>query len=518
MNRFCMQVLRGGRLAAGLGLAAFLPAAAKEPFAGADTKWRRYESPNFELFSHNSDAKSRRLLHNLELLRGFFNEHNRIVERRPLGVTVYYFSNKSDFDAYKPDSLGQSRIAGIYFHGADRAAIMVAPSNDSQADQRLIFHEYVHHLIRTAGYDPPMWIGEGLAELYSTLVVKETVMELGRPVAGHLRLLNITPLLPFEDLVTQQASAQVFQRGDLHTGVFYAQSWALMHFLNFGATELSSEKVDRLLGSLLLRREPPDAAEYRRLFEEATGLSFRQLQERLDRYVSSGRYQWSKVPLPQVAKPASYTVTRVDLVEIRERLAELALRSKQAPLARLAMLEAASGPNPIRGLEVLGNDELRNGDQHQAQRRWEAAIAAGSRNTAIFSQVGVMESRRWFSSFDYEFRLPERKAEELRAMLQQSIAIAPDRVDAYEMLAWVEAFAPSPSVKNVNLVQRKFTVLDDKPRTMLALALVRLRVGDRFNGEAILAEVERINPDWETLAAVRSVRRHLAQLPDRPNE
>jgi hypothetical protein len=39
-----------------------LSAAMTEPFPGVDAKWRYYQSPNFELYSRNSDSESRDLL------------------------------------------------------------------------------------------------------------------------------------------------------------------------------------------------------------------------------------------------------------------------------------------------------------------------------------------------------------------------------------------------------------------------------------------------------------------------
>ncbi len=249
------------------------------------------------------------------------------------------------------------------------------------------------------------------------------------------------------------------------------------------------------------------------VFKDATGFSYPEMQKQLERYVRNGRYGARVLPRSKLPPPESYQMNRVPRDEIRERLAELALRTRRDPLAKLAMLEAASGPRGVRALEALGSDALSEGDDRVAQLRWEGAIAAGSRNPAVFHQVGMMEGRRWFSEFDYYFRFPEAKAAQLRRLLERSIAFAPQQSDAYEMLAWVEASAPTPSIANINLVQDRFQKLEDKPGTLLALALVRLRLDDHATGEKLLVEVEKLQPDYRTLHAVETVRAILEGRP-----
>ncbi len=77
----------------------------------------------------------------------------------------------------------------------------------------------------------------------------------------------------------------------------------------------------------------------------------------------------------------------------------------------------------------------------------------------------------------------------LRRLLALSIQTAPRQVEAYQMLAWVEAMSDHPHNDNVNLVQHHFASLRQESHTALALALVRVRVQDTVGAKEILDRV-----------------------------
>ena len=87
---------------------------------------------------------------------------------------------------------------------------------------------------------------------------------------------------------------------------------------------------------------------------------------------------------------------------------------------------------------------------------------------------------------------------------------APSQSAAYEQLAWVEAAAPQPDIPAVNLIQAHFTLTNDKPRTLLALAMIRARLGDKEGALDLLASVRHMNPSPATEQAVRYVTARLS--------
>jgi hypothetical protein len=512
-----LRALRGAALGSLMCALAALSVrgAAKEPFAGVDDRWRHYQSPNFELFSRVSDSDSRVVLHDLEVLRSLFLRTLAIEARAPAPVTIYYFSNEKDFRAYlQPSYRKNERYRAHYLPDADRGVMLLAPLDNNQAGNQLALTSYIGHLFHMSGENPPAWFRAGFAHLFETLEVQTERAIYGKPQPGRVHLLQLDKLMPLEALMGIEGDDPLFGNEDA-TSLFYAQSWAVVHYLTLGQHQLPREGIDRFFRFIRQRhRVGPD--ERRAAFEQCVGISLEQLNRAIDSYVVSGRYSYSRIPIPELPDRSSYLRRDVPREEIRERLGEVAYRATDDPAGRFALLDVIGRDRTdTRALEALGAVAGRHGERDEMHSRWERAMEAGTDNPAVVRQFAQMESERWFRQFDYYFRLPAERADYLRELLLRSIKVAPLQSDAYEQLAWVESAAPTPSNANVNLVQSKFPTLDDQPRTLLALALVRLRVGDRETADKLLAELDQESSGIRVRQEVERVRAILENRPPR---
>lgn len=491
-----------------------LRAASPPEFAGLNDPWLHFQSPNFELYSQNRENESRQLLHHLELFRAMFLGNFRLKERQRQEVTIYFFKSDRDFRAYVSDSYQRKRdYAGFYLTNPDRAVIYLRPGDGFEETRQLIFHEYGHHLFRVTEQNPPPWFDEGMAELFSTVQVNAGKMEFGHPVTGRLWQLANGKLLPLEQLFAVDRQSPVLLRGE-HIGMFYSESWALMHYLYFGDSQIPAEKRHAFV-AMAMRDAFKDTADRRAAFRDVFGMDYPEMEARLEKYVSGGgRYFWGKHDLPQVPPASTYLKRVVPSPELHVRLAELALRANQTPGAKLALLHAVDqARDDPRPLEVLGAEALREGNPLVAQERWTLAVERGTRNPAIFRELALMESRSWFSSFDPYFRMPADAVERLRGYLKRAIEYSPHQTDAYEMLAWVEAFAPTPSIANVMLVQKRYEDLTRKDRTTLALALVRVRLNLKDEALGMLADLEKLEPEPWVASCIEITRAYLEGRP-----
>ncbi len=496
---------------AGVRLAGAGPA---DPIPGADEKWRHYQSPHFEIYSRNSESESRELLHNLELVHAIFFETFGFRVARAVPVTVYFFSREKTFEAYKPERVRKIDTLSAFYHAdPDRGIMTVAPLPTYEAAQRLAFGCYTYHLFRLMGERPPTWFAYGMSGIISNLNLIADKFELGKADPNQVSRLQTARLLPVEVMfgVDQQSNAFLANQGN---HVFHDQTWAMMHFLYFGQHKLPSEKVSAFVDHTLAQGAGFDAAATRRMFEESLGMTYEKMDGTLESYFRSGRYGYRRLTLPAIPPAKGYGMRKVPLDEIRLRLAELALRVNRAPAGKLALLYVAPGaPEDARVQESLGTEALKDADWDQAADRWWRAMDAGSTNPAVMHELAQYEDRQRFRRFDLSYRLPEESAARLRDLLQRSIRLAPAQTSAYEVLAWVEAAAQEPSIANVNLIQKQFADLKDKPRTLLALAVIRLRLGDKAGAAELLGQVARMNPnDW-----VRYGLEHtLARVEERP--
>lgn len=464
-------------ITSGLCLGPMLRAiAAPAPLPAVDEKWRHFTSPHFELYSHGAERPSREVLYNLEILRSVFLERMKLEERLHVPVTVYYFRSEREFQSYAPQLLGnQSNLAGFHLFQPDRAIISLAPGEDSDSAQQVVFHEFVHHLFRISERDPPLWYNEGTAEVLAAMQVDGKRVQIGTPLEGRIFCLRQEPLLPLDQLFAATQASGVYTKEE-HTGVFYAESWALLHFWHFGDSGFSKEAVSRFL-AVAADRETAAKTDLRALFQSCFNCDYPEMLRRLKDYIRTGTYRSGYHPLPKIDAPSTYAVRPVDLGEITVRLAELAVRVQHSPAGKLILLNAMTGrPGDPRSFEALGTEAFLEQDTRTASDRWEQALAAGSKNPAILRELALMEGRAWFGQFNESFRPPADLVARMRSRLLRSIEAEPAQDAAYGMLAWVEAFAEIPDAKNINLIITHLPAMHDKKRALIGLSWVMMRL------------------------------------------
>lgn len=479
---------------------------------GMDDAWWQVKSPHFEHFSQEGEDEARRQLHALEVLRALFLHRFNLSEIAKVDVSVYSFKREGDFRAYLPDGTWRPGVRGIYHRTPDRALILLAPELDDDQAQRTIFHEYVHHLFVTTGREPALWYNEGMAELFSSIREVGGQLEFGHPHPGRLAVLQTERLLPLESLFS--ADQPVLQSKSAgHTGLFYAQAWALLHYWHFGESGISNNAVKRFL-ALASDRARASSIDLRRHFRSCFSMDYSDMLRQLDRYVSNGKYRFGREPLPEVVPASAFDSNEVPPELVRLRLADLALRMTRSPWGKVILLDAvAAGTADPRPLEALGAEALRDGDETKAKRLWEQAETAGSTNAAMLRELSRFDTRGWFDGFNFSVRLAEERVQLLRARLHRSIQLDPGQADAYETLAWVEALASKPDPANVTTVQRAFSQLVRQQRTLLALALVRQRLGLVLEAKKMLSEMSLLERDaW----AAQGAEQVLAGIEGRP--
>ncbi len=470
-----------------------------ELLPGIDGSWSRYESANFELYSNDSESDARSVLHDMEVLRAVFLGERGERERKRIPVTVFAFGKGRDFDFYsrhREDS--EVRLAGLYVGRPDRATILLRPSQDRETARKVAFHEYVHHLFRAVESEPPTWFNEGMAELLAGFKIEGGKLTIGHPQIGRLLSLQNERLIPLETLFRSGYGSQYF-KSDNHIGLFYAQSWALLHYLRYGKHKFEPAQVERFLAVA------GDEARLARtnmksLFEDCFKIDYDKMEKQLAKYVRRGRYTYGKVPLPDLPPKESYARQALSVDQIRVRLAALALRTSGSAAGTIALLQAGRGDDADpRIYEALGAVAWQKQEFEAAIEYWEQARRLGTTNSAVLRELAQHEWKRWFTRASMDLRLPEETTQELRALLVAALQAEPEMDAAYEMLAWVEACSDSLSAANVNSVQRHFPRMKKKASTLLALALSYERIGQKAQAVDFLRKLPRFEPDEWTL-------------------
>jgi len=351
------------------------------------TTWIRISSPFVVMFTDSSEKTARAILRRFETLRRVFDESQ--IAAAPAPVRVYVFAARRDFLDYEIDRNG----AGFY-HSGDHREFIVA--YEDTALQRIASHEYLHMVMDHVSAPLPLWLSEGLAEFYSTISIHGTKMRVGDTIPAHLSLLATRRWLSAEDLAQGN-------RADGPT--LYAESWALVHMLSLSpAWRTGMPEFVRLLN---------DGREQEEAFAAAFGHPMKDALTALRRYLRSPAEV--TLPAPVIDNVETYQVTRLAPVDATLALADLALSTGRADLARSLFLNAArknpASPAAAAGLGTLALAENRKED---ARKELERAIALGYR-----------DGRAWFD-------LAMLKNDD--ALLEQALTIDPNLSDAHFLL------------------------------------------------------------------------------------
>jgi hypothetical protein len=502
MHRFLVGSLGGLALALGT-LAARTP----EEFPGLGEKWRHYRSPHFEVYSANDDFSSRKVLEHLELMRALLLENLQLKEKKPQPVTIFYFGSDRDFKGYLPaESRKDDSLICYWSNQPDRTVILMAPIGDDDMARTVAFSQFIEYLFRITDQNAARWYRTGVEQVYSGAHEEPGSVVVGLPSAAWVEELRYSKMFPLDQFFGTSDDSQTLQDQE-KLKTFCAQSWAFIHYCRFGKDTLPKEKLEKFMRVAGDEKAQGNPALVRNACRDILGLDYPELLKQLQRYVASGDYRTVRVARPKIDEARTYSRQEPSAEEMTDRLAELTLRLDRDPRGKVALLRAIDRKIVDPRLEeVLGNDALMDGDTVAVREHWGRAVAQGTDNPAIYWQLAEIESKRWFSNFDFYFRLPDETAAGLRDLLHRSIKFAPEQAGAYEMLAWVESAARKIDVGNVNLVQEHFAQITNKARTLLALALVRLRLNDPAGTRRMLDSVGKVPRDFSTDAAATVVK------------
>jgi tetratricopeptide (TPR) repeat protein len=288
-------------LAVGLAQAGAYPGGTGQAAAGAAEKvskdWKRIRTDHFEAVSNAPVEKVREILIQMEAFHRYLvTDLLALKTTSPVPTVVFIFKDAGAYSKFQPRLADGSRqkIAAAYFHQSADINHIVLPMKLEQVNPlRLIFHEYYHFVIQANFPEMPIWMKEGLAEFYSTYEVDPTSGQcnIGRPIDNHIAWLQAEKLLPLEQMFDPGAAATLMRSNDRRRmPLFYAQSWALVHYLMISK---NTQRQPQLKAYLEAAKKGLPAAE---AFQSAFGTTFADMQRELKAYANSElfmmRYSW----------------------------------------------------------------------------------------------------------------------------------------------------------------------------------------------------------------------------------
>src|SRR5688572_30570210 len=199
--------------------------------AAAD-KWTRVQTKNFTLVGNATENQIREVGEALEVFRTAFARFFNLKEGSSVATTVTVFRSDQAFKPFKPLYQGKpANLAGYFQPGVDMNFIVLSADMETP---HVIYHEYVHRLMADNMPRQPLWFQEGFAECFSTMEIegRDKKVRLGRAIREHVELLNERRFMPLERLFAVTHNSPEYNEQEKQ-GIFYAESWALVHYMMF---------------------------------------------------------------------------------------------------------------------------------------------------------------------------------------------------------------------------------------------------------------------------------------------
>lgn len=419
MKRWCCITI------ASLALAFRLSAASLEP-PKANEKWISLTADEFQFVSNASPKATLEIARDMLRMRAAVGQITKLKVRSPLPTKVFIFANERTFGGYRDAILDRKteNIVGVFAHGD--AGNFILMRSDTESVDRIVYHELTHYFVQNTTAGMPLWLNEGLAEFYSTFRTEGPSVHIGRPVAEHVQWLRGESLIPLQELFTTTTTSRNYNEGS-RQGVFYAQSWALLHYLMTDADRRA--KLIQFLGHLGKGKSIEDA------FSASFAMKFAQLEQELRNYVRLFGFKYMKYPLEEMnipEPPAPEPMTRdAVLFQFGHLLAHSGPATAED--AQRFLREAlAANPENAAAHADLGRLHEVAGRRADADVSYAAAIDLGSDDPEVFLVAGHSLMKRYEGRSPLD--IPQRDLLKIRGLFERATELDPNRAMAWTAL------------------------------------------------------------------------------------
>jgi len=430
--------------------------------------WIEVRTANFTLFSSAGEGQVRQVGADLERLRDALSQLSPgLVLNSPVPTYVLVFRNAAALQPYLRTFNGQPLSSAGYFLSTQWANY-VAVNGDRRGDEKgIVYHEYLHYVLRNNYTGLPLWLHEGLAEYYSTFEVGKDEARIGLAIAQHVTWLRNHPMIPLAALFAVDERSPEYNETS-RRGSFYAESWALVHYLISGNPERRRQALELLR---LAQTGTPPA----KLFGEAFGGNPTVLEGELRTYLKSYTFNVTRLPLraetnlAMEARPLPFSEA---LYRLGELLASLSQGGDDHRAAAGEHFRAALAAQPNHGpaLAGLGFLEELAGHRQAALALYEKAAPLAPDDFLVQYRYAALLLK------DDEDLESLRKA---RAALAQAVRLRPDFGEGWAQLGYTyqrEDVLPAEAVRALETAHR---LLPSRIEIAYNLALAYARSGER---------------------------------------
>ena len=470
--------------------------------AGASAKWTELRSENFVFVGDASEGQIRRVAERLEQFRdALLRVLPGASAQAPVPTVVMVFDGDRSMTPVKPLYRGKPIELNGYFQSGEDVNYIVVNAEFLDLAVLTVFHEYAHFLVSNSQGRVPVWVGEGLAELYQMTEQLDggKGVLIGRAPAHHLLLLQRNTMMPVKQLLAVDHSASVYNEGSRRS-VLYAQSWALVHYLMLG-NPARAEQFRKYL-SAMRSGTPDERGVCRGVRRRHRGARSRAFQLRPPGHVSRGS--------PQLfgENRRDDRTARQDTRRQRSRYVSLPTCRRGSNRVDEARVRAAAiqkrAPKVGRASMVLGAIDLRENQVSDALGHLEKAAALAPDDFIVQSTYGrglVTQMSEARTDIEGAAAVLPRA----RQVLRRATTISPGSARAASMLAYAELVGGGDVAAAIGALERAVQLDPSREEYRLLLAQAQIREGEYDKATALLGPLMAAGRTAETRGEARRV-------------
>jgi tetratricopeptide (TPR) repeat protein len=446
--------------------------------ASADTApivqqhWFEARTAHFNIYSCGPTQEVARVGGRLEQFRDAYSLLAGMEAVASPPIVVIAFPTHEALEPFLPLYQGKPANLAAFFHrSSDENLIALYLSGQGATSLNSVYHEYTHLLLRHNDLFWPLWLSEGMADVYSTF---ETAgghsVRIGKPQELYLRLLAKQPLMPLRQLFGVTNGSPEYNERD-RQGIFYAESWLLTHYLMMGDNAVLKPRFG-LLTALLRQGQLPEQA-----FTNALRITLPGMENLLRGYLERGRFEPLNLTVnADLSAPRSLAMRAISPVETNFRLGDLLMRVSQFDEAQRYFEQgqkiAPKSPLPNEGLGLLASAR-KNHDE--AMRQLRAALEHGS--TSFLAHYGYAREKLRLTAESGEnyTRIEGPEAAVIREELQKSLTLMPNFGPAHHLLGFFLLIQGEDFAEAEKHLQRAIQLEPENQAYLFSLAQVQVR-------------------------------------------
>ena len=445
--------------------------------AAAKDKWISVHSNNFFLVGNASEHDIRQTASKLEQFRQVFSLlFPKLKINSSVPTTVVVFKSDAAYKPFKPLYQGKVTNIGGYFQpGPDGNYITLTSELREGFPYATILHEYVHFLTRDISRYSLVWVEEGLVEYYSTFDVSDGDKQvwLGKAIAPHVLLLREHKLLPLDVLFNVDHSSPYYNEKDKQ-GVFYAESWALVHYLMLGNQRKRQPQLARYL-ALLTSGKPVEQS-----FREAFETDYGTIEKEVKGYIGHNSYPATVFSVDQKLEfEREMQVAPITEAETQFYLGDLLMHLRRMDEAETYLKQALNlDPKLAPAHASLGSLYIDQKHWDEAKLHLEQAVAGDSKNHLAHYLFAELLSRAGVPDGSTRMRFSREMAATMRVELKKAIELQPTFIESYRLLAYVNLVTGEALDDTLGLLKRAQTLAPGREEIDLDVAQIYLRKED----------------------------------------